>query len=106
MALAPLHRAFGVRRVFASSYQAVSGAGARAIEELRDQTKRVSAGHAPEPEVFAHQIAFNVIPHIDVFQENLYTKAEMKVRVCMLIFICGCLFYSIIFIHTSTHQLD
>ncbi len=80
MALAPLHRAFGVRRVFASSYQAVSGAGARAIEELRDQTKRVSAGHAPEPEVFAHQIAFNVIPHIDRFEENNYTREEMKMQ--------------------------
>jgi aspartate-semialdehyde dehydrogenase len=80
MALAPLHRAFGVRRVFASSYQAVSGAGARAIEELRDQTKWVSAGHAPEPEVFAHQIAFNVIPHIDRFEDNNYTREEMKMQ--------------------------
>lgn len=80
MALAPLHKAFGVKRVFASSYQAVSGAGARAIQELRMQTKRVSSGHAAEPEVFSHQIAFNVIPQIDSFTENCYTKEEMKMQ--------------------------
>jgi len=80
MALAPLHRAFGVKRIFASSYQAVSGAGARAIAELREQTKRVSGGHKVEPEVFPHQIAFNVIPHIDAFTGNGYTKEEMKMQ--------------------------
>ncbi len=80
MALAPLHHAFGVRRIFASSYQAVSGAGARAIEELRLQTKRVTHGHKAEPEVFPHQIAFNVIPQVDSFTANCYTKEEMKLQ--------------------------
>jgi aspartate-semialdehyde dehydrogenase len=80
MALAPLHEQFHVRRVFASSYQAVSGAGARAIEELRDQTKAVSTGHKAEMEVFKHQIAFNVIPHIDRFEDNSYTREEMKMQ--------------------------
>ncbi|MEX1119626.1 MAG: aspartate-semialdehyde dehydrogenase [Terrimicrobiaceae bacterium] len=80
MALAPLHRAFHVRRVFASSYQAVSGAGARAIHELREQSKNVSANQAIELEVFPHQIAFNVIPHIDRFEANGYTREEMKMQ--------------------------
>ena len=78
MALAPLHRAFGLRRVVASSYQAVSGAGLRAMDELTVQTKRCLKKQNPEPEVFKHQIAFNVIPHIDAFEPNCYTREEMK----------------------------
>ena len=80
MALAPLHRAFGVRRVFASSYQAVSGTGARAIEELRSQVADVSAGRTTTPEIYPHQIAFNVLPQVDVFLEDGYTKEEMKMQ--------------------------
>ena len=80
MALAPLHKAFGVKRVFASSYQSVSGAGARGIEELREQTNAVLKGEVHEPEIFKHPIAFNVIPHIDSFLENRYTKEEMKME--------------------------
>jgi aspartate-semialdehyde dehydrogenase len=80
MALAPLHKAFNVRRVFASSYQAVSGAGARAIHELREQSRCVSANQTVEKEVFPHQIAFNVIPHIDRFEANGYTREEMKMQ--------------------------
>ena len=80
MALAPLHRAFGVRRVFASSYQAVSGTGARAIEELRAQVAAVSAGQSVTPEVYPHQIAFNVLPQVDSFLEDGYTKEEMKMQ--------------------------
>ncbi len=80
MALAPLHRAFHVRRVFASSYQAVSGAGARAIHELSEQTRKVAAEKDIEPEIFPHQIAFNVIPHIDKFEPNGYTREEMKMQ--------------------------
>jgi aspartate-semialdehyde dehydrogenase len=76
MALYPLHLAFGVRRVFASSYQAVSGTGARAIEELRTQ---VTDGDA-EPQVYPHRIAFNVLPHVDSFLPNGYTKEEMKMQ--------------------------
>jgi len=80
MALAPLHRAFHVQRVFASSYQAVSGAGARAIHELREQSRKVAANQDVELEVFSHQIAFNVIPHIDRFEPNGYTREEMKMQ--------------------------
>lgn len=81
MALAPLHRAFHVQRVFASSYQAVSGAGARAIHELREQSRKVAANQDVELEVFSHQIAFNVIPHIDRFEPNGYTREEMKMQI-------------------------
>ncbi len=70
MALAPLHRAFGVRRVFASSYQAVSGTGARAIEELRAQVAALAAGQRVRPEVYPHQIAFNVLPQVDAFLDE------------------------------------
>ncbi len=80
MALAPLHRAFGVRRVFASSYQAVSGSGSRAIEELRSQVAAVAAGRPATPEVYPHQIAFNVLPQVDTFLETGYTREEMKMQ--------------------------
>lgn len=80
MALYPLHRAFGLRRVFASSYQAVSGAGARAIDELKRQVEAVRLGETPTPEVFPHPIAFNVLPQVDAFLENGYTKEEMKMQ--------------------------
>jgi aspartate-semialdehyde dehydrogenase len=80
MALYPLHRAFGVRRIFASSYQAVSGTGARAIAELKQQVENVRADQPPKPEVYPHPIAFNVLPHVDSFQENGYTKEEMKMQ--------------------------
>jgi aspartate-semialdehyde dehydrogenase len=80
MALAPLHRAFGVRRVFASSYQAVSGSGARAIEELRSQVAAVAAGRPATPEIYPHQIAFNVLPQVDTFLPNGYTREEMKMQ--------------------------
>ncbi|MFZ0710236.1 MAG: aspartate-semialdehyde dehydrogenase [Terrimicrobiaceae bacterium] len=80
MALYPLHRKFHVKRVFASSYQAVSGAGALAIEELRLQAKAVANGKPIEREVFPHQIAFNVIPQVDSFLDSGYTKEEMKMQ--------------------------
>ena len=78
MALYPLHRAFGVKRVIASSYQAVSGAGAKAIHELATQTKSFHSGEVAPPVVFPHTIAFNVLPQVDVFLENGYTKEEIK----------------------------
>ena len=78
MALAPLYRYSRIRRVVASSYQAVSGAGAKALEEFQQQVRAWVKGEPIPVEVFAYQIAFNVIPHIDVFQENGYTKEEMK----------------------------
>ena len=80
MALYPLHRAFGVRRIFASSYQAVSGSGARAIAELKQQVENAGDKQRPEPEVYPHPIAFNVLPHVDSFLENGYTKEEMKMQ--------------------------
>jgi aspartate-semialdehyde dehydrogenase len=80
MALYPLHRKFHVRRIFASSYQAVSGAGALAIEELRLQAKAVANGKPIEREVFPHQIAFNVIPQVDSFLTSGYTKEELKMQ--------------------------
>ena len=80
MALYPLHLAFGLRRVFASSYQAVSGSGARAIAELTRQVDAVRANEASSAEVYPHPIAFNVLPHVDSFLENGYTKEEMKMQ--------------------------
>ena len=80
LALHPLHKKFRVKRIFASSYQAVSGAGARAIEELRHQVDSLARGKAFSPEVFPHQIAFNVIPQVDSFLDSGYTKEEMKMQ--------------------------
>ncbi len=80
MALYPLHRAFGVRRIFASSYQAVSGTGAKAIEELQRQVGQVVNGQPISREVYPHQIAFNVLPQVDSFLPDGYTKEEMKME--------------------------
>ena len=80
MALYPLHQAFGVTRIFASSYQAVSGTGAKAIEELERQVGEVVAGKPVTKEVYPHQIAFNVIPQVDSFLPGGYTKEEMKME--------------------------
>src|SRR6185503_12420298 len=80
MALYPLHRAFGLQRVFAASYQAVSGSGARAIEELRRQIEATVSGSEAAAEVYPHPIAFNVLPQVDAFLENGYTKEEMKLQ--------------------------
>ncbi len=80
MALYPLHRAFNVKRIFASSYQAVSGTGAKAIEELRRQVDQLVKGQQATAEVYPHQIAFNVLPHVDSFLHDGYTKEEMKMQ--------------------------
>ena len=80
MALHPLHRKFRVKRIFASSYQAVSGAGARALEEHEHQVDALVKGQKVQHEVFPHQIAFNVIPQVDSFLETGYTKEEMKMQ--------------------------
>src|SRR3954471_22931464 len=80
MALYPLHQAFGVKRIFASSYQAVSGTGAKAIEELERQVGEVVSGKPVTKQVYPHQIAFNVLPHVDSFLPNGYTKEEMKME--------------------------
>ncbi|HJN82166.1 MAG: aspartate-semialdehyde dehydrogenase [Verrucomicrobiota bacterium] len=78
IALYPLHQAFGVKRMFASTYQAVSGSGAMGIVELERQVGEISEGREVGREVYPHQIAFNVLPHVDVFLDNGYTKEEMK----------------------------
>ena len=94
VAIAPLHRAFGLRRLVASTYQSASGAGAKGMNELLAQTKALLAeakdmdelaeryrdvlARVEPPKAFGDPIAFNVFPHIDVFQPNGYTKEEMK----------------------------
>jgi aspartate-semialdehyde dehydrogenase len=80
MALYPLHQAFGVTRIIASTYQAVSGSGAQAIKELDQQVAQIVGGEQPTNEVYPHQIAFNALPHVDVFLEDGYTKEEMKME--------------------------
>ncbi len=80
MALKPIHDIAKISRVVATSFQAVSGAGAQAIEELEIQSRLFLENKKIEPNVFPHQIAFNLIPHIDVFTENGYTKEEMKLH--------------------------
>ncbi|MEC8927889.1 MAG: aspartate-semialdehyde dehydrogenase [Verrucomicrobiota bacterium] len=80
MALFPLHLAFGVKRIFASSYQAVSGSGAQGIVELEQQVKAIARGRKIEKSVYPHQIAFNALPHVDMFLDNGYTREEMKME--------------------------
>lgn len=80
MALYPLHMAFGVTKIVASTYQAVSGTGAQAVAELERQVKEIAVGKPVTHEVYPKQIAFNVIPHVDVFLDNGYTKEEMKLE--------------------------
>ncbi|MGA7130477.1 MAG: aspartate-semialdehyde dehydrogenase, partial [Chthoniobacterales bacterium] len=80
MALYPLHKAFHVNRVVATSFQAVSGAGAKAIAELTSQTEAYLADQPVKQSVFPHPIAFNVLPQVDIFLESGYTKEEEKFR--------------------------
>ena len=78
MALAPLHQAFGLRSIIASTYQAVSGSGAQGIAELEEQMQALASGSPITPKVYKHQIAYNVIPEVDAFTGNGYTKEELK----------------------------
>ncbi len=80
MALAPLHEKFGLESIIASSYQAVSGSGAQGIIELEEQVKAIANGLEVTTKVYPRQIAFNVIPQVDVFTDNGYTKEEMKMQ--------------------------
>ena len=80
MALYPLHAVFGVKRIFASTYQAVSGSGAMGIVELERQVDEITSGKKVSKNVYPHQIAFNVLPHVDEFLSNGYTKEEMKME--------------------------
>ena len=78
VALDPLHKVNPIKRVIVDTYQSVSGTGSAAVEELTTQTKRVLEGQSAVPSVYPHQIAFNVLPEIDVFLDNAYTKEEWK----------------------------
>jgi aspartate-semialdehyde dehydrogenase len=79
MALWPLHKAFTLKKIIMSTYQAASGAGQPGMDELLDGTAKYLAGEPVKNEIFAHALPFNVIPQIDKFLENGYTKEEMKV---------------------------
>lgn len=79
LVLKPLNDKFKIKRLIVSTYQAVSGAGLKAINELRENTKAALNGESFTPDAFKKEIAFNVLPQIDVFCENGYTKEEMKV---------------------------
>jgi aspartate-semialdehyde dehydrogenase len=78
VALYPLHKVNPIKRIVATTFQAVSGTGIAAVEELTKQAKQVLDGQATAPHVYPHQIAFNVLPEIDVFLDNDYTKEEWK----------------------------
>ncbi|MDR1371840.1 MAG: aspartate-semialdehyde dehydrogenase [Dysgonamonadaceae bacterium] len=80
VAIKPVDDISRVRRIHVATYQSASGAGAEAMEELIRQHEQIVAGEKPVVKKFAHQLAFNVIPHIDVFLENGYTKEEMKMH--------------------------
>ena len=80
MALYPLHKAFGIKRIFASTYQAVSGSGAQGIIELEQQIKALANGRKIKKAIYPHQIAFNALPHVDAFLNSGYTKEEMKLE--------------------------
>ena len=79
VALYPLHKVNPIKRIIVDTYQAVSGTGSAAIEELTTQAKQVLEGQTAIPHVYPHQIAFNILPEIDVFLDNGYTKEEWKV---------------------------
>ena len=78
VALKPIYDKVGIKRIVVSTYQAVSGTGAKAIAELEQQVKSYAAGSRLQKAVYPHQIAFNCLPHIDSFLDNGYTKEEMK----------------------------
>jgi len=78
VALNPIHRKYGIRRIVVSTYQSVSGTGKKAIDELFNQTRAMINFLEVERAVYPHRIAFNCLPHIDKFLENGYTKEEMK----------------------------
>mmetsp|Transcript_37486 Transcript_37486/g.38174 ORF Transcript_37486/g.38174 Transcript_37486/m.38174 type:complete len:384 (-) Transcript_37486:108-1259(-) len=79
VALWPIHQKFKIKKAIMSTYQAASGAGNPGMQELKDGMAAIVAGGKAENKIFAYPLPYNVIPHIDVFQENMYTKEEMKV---------------------------
>lgn len=76
--LKPLHDIYRIKRVVVSTYQAVSGSGQSAVQELKDQVRAFTSGRVISSSIYPYQIAFNVLPHIDTFEENGYTREEMK----------------------------
>ena len=78
VALKPIFDEVGIKRIIVSTYQSVSGTGKDAIDELKEQSSQVLNNKKPTRKVYPHQIAFNILPHIDVFENNGYTKEEMK----------------------------
>jgi aspartate-semialdehyde dehydrogenase len=80
VAIKPIHNLSPITRIHVATYQASSGAGAAAMQEMEDQTRQVLAGQPVTIEKFKYQLAFNVIPHIDIFLDNDYTKEEMKMH--------------------------
>lgn len=78
VALNPIHRQYGIKRIVVSTYQAVSGTGKKAIDELFDQTRAIMNFQDAKKTVYPHQIAFNCLPHIDTFDDSGYTKEEIK----------------------------
>jgi aspartate-semialdehyde dehydrogenase len=78
VALHPIHKKYGIKRIVVSTYQAVSGTGKKAIDELYDQSRAMMNFLDYEKKVYPHRIAFNCLPHIDTFLENGYTKEEIK----------------------------
>jgi len=78
VALSPLHRANPIKRIVVDTYQAVSGTGTAAVDELNSQARQILDGQAAIPHVYPHQIAFNILPEIDVFLDNGYTREEWK----------------------------
>lgn len=80
VALQAIARLSTIKRVHVATYQAASGAGAQAMKELEEQYRQIANGEQPTVSKFAHQLAYNIIPHIDVFTENGYTKEEMKMH--------------------------
>jgi aspartate-semialdehyde dehydrogenase len=78
VALKPIHLKLGIKRIVVSTYQSVSGTGREAINELKNNSKAILAGKKPKPTVYPREISFNVLPQIDIFMDNGYTKEEMK----------------------------
>jgi aspartate-semialdehyde dehydrogenase len=81
VALAPLHRVNPIKRIIVATYQAVSGSGVAAVAELTEESRRLLDGEKASPHIYPHQIAFNTLPHIDVFLDDGYTREEWKMMV-------------------------
>ena len=114
VAVYPLHKAKGLKRMVAATYQAASGGGAKAMQELIDQTGEVLAGKPAQVNVMAQQIAFNLFPHIDSFLDNGYTKEEMKMfnetRKIMhlpeLLLSCSCVRVPVLRAHSESLNME